>query len=248
MLNKAPSRSLARRTRQLFLFAFILGSIGVFVTAVGIFLYFVPFAAPGTGGDQIQQILSAAAITLGVLTFLVGFGLAVRALTRRRENDLALTTGEHLLQFLDERYRFIRNINRPKLGYIDAVLVGPPGILVFRLLNNTGEFLNEKGGWVQRDRQGTWVPMRMNPSNEAIVDVKAVRKFLESHKLRDLDVYGIVVFIQEPPAATFQVKAPIVPVTYLSGIIDTLKYNYLAKERLSASTIEKVTQLLLGDD
>lgn len=247
MINTAPSRSLARRTRQLLLYAFIFGTVGVFVTAVGIFLFFVPFAAQGTTGDQVQGVISIVLLVAGVGVFLAGFGFAIRALTRRRENDLALITGEHLSQYLDERYQFIRNINQPKLGYIDAVLVGPPGLLVFRIMNTAGEFLNERDGWVRKNKQNEWTPTVVNPTKEALVDMEAVRTYLATHQLDELEVYGVVVFVTEPPITTFKTRAADLPVASLSTLLETLKPNYLALERMNPKTVKRVTRLLLGE-
>lgn len=248
MLNTAPSRSLTRRSRNLLVIGFIVSSIGIFLLAVGLFLRLVPtFFGQTTTAGQFQSGIGLFLLIIGILGFLGGTALAVRALTRRRENDLAYLTGEHLSQFLDERYQFIRNINRPKLGYIDAVLVGPPGVLVFRILSMSGELLNERGGWVKRSRNNDWVPLRVNPTEEAIVDVKAMREFANSQKIRNLDVYGVVVFLEDPPMLNVQLKDPVVPVAHLSALLDTLKSNYLAKERLNQSAIDRLTQLLLGD-
>ncbi len=249
MLNTAPSRSLTRRSRNLLVIGFIVGSVGIFLTAVGLFLRLVPtFFGQTTSAGQVQSGIGLFLLVLGIAAFVAGTGLGVRALTRRRENDLAYVTGEHMSQFLDERYKFIRNINQPKLGYIDAVLVGPPGMLVFRILARRGELLNEKGGWVRRDRSGSWVPMNINPTKEAIVDVNAIRTFLQDNRFRNVDVYGVVVFVEGPPALVFTAQDPVVPVTYLDTLLDTLKGNYLARERLGTDLVDRITQLLIGDE
>jgi hypothetical protein len=248
MHNTAPSRSLARRSRAFLVIGFMVASGGVFLTALGLFLRIVPtFFGQGTAAGDIQNGIGITLLVVGVIAFLAGVGLAVRALTRRRENDIANVAGEHLKTHFDERYHFIRNINQPKLGYIDAVMVGPPGILVFRILDITGELLNQKGGWVKKNRHGEMTPMRVNPTREAVVDVKAVREFLEKHRLMDLDVYGVVVFVQEPPALVFRADDPVVPVAHLSGLIDALKSNYLAKERLEPELIQRIYGLLFGE-
>lgn len=248
MLNTAPRRSLTRRSRNLLVVGFIIAAVGIFLMSLGFFLYFVPtFFGDGTTAAQIQNGLGVTLIVLGGAAILGGIGVMIRALTRRRENDLAFITGEELSAYFDERYKFIRNINQPKLGYIDAVLVGPPGVLVFRILQRAGNLLNQKGGWVRRDRNNDWVPMNVNPTKEAIVDIKAVRDFLNKYKMQDVDVYGVVVFVNEPPELIIELQDPVVPVAHLSGMIDALQNNYLAKERLTANQIERIKSLLLGD-
>lgn len=248
MLNTAPSRSLTRRSRNLLAVGFIVLSAGIFAFTIGAFFYLVPtFFGPGTSGEQIQNALGLILLVTGGGGALGGGGLIVRALTRRLENDLAYITGEHLKAYLDERYKFIRNINQPGLGYIDAVLIGPPGILVFRILERAGELLNEQGGWVRKNRDGDWTPMQVNPTKEAIVDIKAVREYMARYNLKDLDVYGVVVFTTEPPELIIELQEPVVPVAHLSGLLDALRDNYLARERMSEKRVERIANMLLGE-
>jgi len=247
MLNTAPSRSLGRRTRQLALFAFVSIAAGVFMLSVGVLLFLILFSAVGTTGALIQRAVSVGLLGLGGLFVLLGLFYAIRAVVRRRENDLAALTGQYLAQFFDERYKFIRNINRPELGYIDAVLVGPPGILVFRILDKEGDFINDKNKWAKRSRSGEYMPWGTNPTHEAVVDVRAVRDFLKSKQVPKQEVFGIVVFIEDEPAVVFQTNSPVVPVTHLSVLLDKLKEVYLTAERMEPRMVERVTRLLMGD-
>jgi hypothetical protein len=112
----------------------------------------------------------------------------------------------------------------------------------------TGEYLNEKGGWVYKNRRNEWVVWMLDPTKEAIVDVRAVREFMHKDGLNDLDVFGVVAFTQTPPAVKVFVENPIVPVGYLNGLVEVLKPNYLLKERMDDATVQQVTRLLLGDD
>ncbi len=247
MLNTAPSRSLARRTRQLALFSFLSLATGVFLLSIGVLLFLIPFAGEGTTGATIQRLISILLFVLGGAAVLLGLFYMVRAVIRRRENDLAALTGEHLSQYLDERYKLIRNINRPVLGYIDAVLVGPPGILVFRILDVEGAFINNGSNWARRNRSGEFMPWGTNPTHEAVVDVRAVRDFLKGNQIPKQEVFGVVVFIEDEPQVTFQTEKPVVLVTHLSQLLDTLKEGYLTQERMDRRMVERITKLLLGD-
>jgi len=249
MRNDAPSNSLTRRSRALLLYGFISASVGIFSTVLGLFLRFVPtFFGDDTTADAIQEGLGAFLIGFGIFTILLGIVLAVRALTRRRENDLADITGKYISQYFDNRYWFIRNINRPKLGYIDAVLIGPNGILVFRILDTEGELLNEKDGWVRKNRNNQWTPMNTNPTKEAVVDVEAVRKFLGEHRFRNLPIYGIVVFVNKPPQLVVRTVKPEVPVAHLNGFYDAVVNNYLEEERIrDPKLLKRIGDLLFGD-
>jgi hypothetical protein len=248
MLNTAPSRSLARRTRQLVFFGFMSLAAGVFLLSVGILLYNILFAREGTTAFQVQRFFAVTLLTLGGTGLLGAVYFLLRAAIRRRENDLAVLTGEVLAPHFDERYRLIRNINRPGLGYIDAVLVGPPGILVFRILKHTGQFANTGEDWLRKNKQGDWTPWTINPTHDTLVDVKAVDRFLRRKKLPELDIYGLVVFIEAEPNVTLKLQNPAIPVTHLAEAFDTMKGEYLAAQRMDGRLVEQVTRLLLGVD
>ncbi|MEL6151861.1 MAG: nuclease-related domain-containing protein [Chloroflexota bacterium] len=250
MRNDAPSNSLTRRSRALLLYGSISGSIGIFFIVLGQFLRVVPsLFSDASAGGSFQRGLGTFLVWVGAIALLAGIGLAVRALTRRRENDLAHITGDYIAQYFDRRYRFIRNINRPSLGYIDAVLVGPHGILVFRILDSSGELLNEKDGWVKKNRRGEWVPMQTNPTKDTDVDVEAVRKFMGGHRFRNLPIYGVVVFVNEPPQLIVRTERPTIPVAHLTGFYDALADNYLAEERFQdPKLIARIGDLLFGEN
>ncbi|MEO0565935.1 MAG: NERD domain-containing protein, partial [Chloroflexota bacterium] len=241
------SRSLGRRTRQLLFFAFLSISTGVFLLSVGVLLYLIPFSAEATTGFVVQRIVSVGLLIVGGLLVLLGLFYVLRSVVRRRENDLATLTGEYLSQYLDERYKFIRNINRPVLGYIDAVLVGPPGILVFRILDAEGDFINDKNSWARKNRGGAYMPWGTNPTHEAVVDVRAVREFLKQNQILNQQIFGVVVFIEDEPSVAFQTNEPVVPVTHLTDLLDTLKQGYLTQERTEQRLVDRITKLLLGE-
>lgn len=247
MQNVAPTRTLTRIARQLLLLAFVLVSIGIFIGTVGVLLLLIPFSAPNTNAFGVQRAIATFSLILGVAVAIGGLGFALRALTRRTDNDLAYKTGKFLLDVFDERYTFIRNINRPKLGYIDAVLVGPPGVLVFRIVNTTGEFLNEGAGWVKRNAQGQSVLWRVSPTKEAIKDVEAVRTFIQENRGGTVDVYAVVLFTTNPEVSKVDKRQPVVPVAHLTTLVDALKTNYLAKERLHPKDATHIVSLLLGE-
>jgi hypothetical protein len=183
----------------------------------------------------------------GVLIILVAVGLAIRALTWKKDNDLAVVTGRFLEQYLNDRYTFIRNISKREIGYVDAVLVGPPGVLVFRILNERGVFANEGPNWLKQNKKGEWLPAGIDPTREAIADIRKTREFLAKHKLGEIPVYGVVVFIVEPPYAQLMAKEPTVPLTHLKSLNDNLQTNYLAKDRIELNTVTAIVRLLFGE-
>ncbi len=246
MRNIAPARALARRARQYLQIAIILVVVGFFLAALGLFLFVVQLV-PGPEVPFWYQAVRTVLLILGALVGLAGIAAAIRAVTRKTENEPALITGNALASQLDGSYTFIRNINPPGAAYIDAILVGPPGALVFRVLDNEGVFANEAANWLERKADGQWTPARISPTREAVDDIQHMRDFLAKHNLADVPVYGVVVFTKDAPAISISAKDPVVPVTLLSSIITNLGGNYLAKERIAQETANAVVRLILDE-
>src|SRR5579871_91203 len=143
MRNEAPSRSLVRRANQVKTLALLVGAVGVFVTAVGILGAALPLVYttdPSYGAYVFGYNL---ALVVGIGLLIVAVALAIRAFTWKTDNDLAMITGRFLAQYFDDRFTLIRNVSKREIGYVDAVLLGPPGVLVFRILDTEGNFSNE---------------------------------------------------------------------------------------------------------
>jgi hypothetical protein len=138
----------------------------------------------------------------------------------------------------------VRNINKRGLGYIDAVLVGPPGALVFRIVDKAGIYANEKGNWLARNPQGEWLPWRLNPTDEAIVDIKALREYLALNNVPEIPVFGVVVFTKEAPAIQVVAREPVVPVAQLSDLVTQLQENYLAQDRIDPTQTKRIVDLI----
>src|SRR5215213_1923417 len=151
MHNVAPTRALARRSRHVLTIGFVVSALGVFVAMVGVAMSVIKLAAPSSPNYGFYTFASVVVRIGGLIVFFIGVGLAVRAVTYKTDNDLAMITGKFLGRYLDERYHFIRNISRKGLGYIDAVLIGPPGALVFRILDKRGTFANEAADWLKQN-------------------------------------------------------------------------------------------------
>lgn len=246
MQNVAPTGALARQSRQMLQLAFVIVAGGVFVVVVGLALYVVPLAVPSNSIFPFYNFLRGALLFAGIAGALAGLGFAARAYFTRVDNDLARVTGSFLMQYpeLDDRYWFIRNINKSGLGYIDAALVGPPGVLVFRITDARGEYYNEKGNWLIKNKDGQLLPASINPTRDDIVDINATREYLTKNGLRDIPVYGVVVFTNDQTLAPVMVKEPVVPVAHLPQLITVLQDNYLARERISQNTVEAVVDRL----
>lgn len=250
MENIAPLRALNRRSQQLLQLGFVVLAIGAFLTVVSLAIGTIRLLPPSHPLYQLYILVTNLLFWIGVIVLIIGIAMIIRALTRRKENDLAFTTGNVLSQsnYFDASYVFIRNINRSGLGYIDAVLVGPPGALVFRILGNTGVYACEGGNWLVQNAKGEWTPFRINPTKEAIDDIQSVRDYLAKHKLPDVPVFGIIVFTPDQQAIQIFEKEPVVPISLLHSLLENLGKNYLTKlDRIPPQMALAVRRLLLDE-
>ena len=186
---------------------------------------------------------------VGIVVIIIAIIIGIRALTRRKENDLALLTGDVLNQsnYFDGRYSYIRNINRSGLNYIDAVLLGPPGALVFRILNNSGNYANEAANWLKQNKQGEWLPFSTNPTKEAVDDIQHLRDFLTKNRLESVPVFGIIVFTAGARRGTnCRKRTRSYPLAIYIPLLQNLSGQFLAKQdRIPQETVTATRRLLL---
>lgn len=247
MENVAPARALARRSYNLLQLAFVVVAIGIFVSVVALLGFAIPPIPPSHPQFGLYSFGRTALLIIGIAVGLLGLAMAIRAFTRRQENNLALITGDYLSTLFDSHYSFIRNINRPGLGYIDAVMIGPAGALVFRILDNVGSFANEAAEWMKQNAAGEWVPFGFSPTRQAVEDVDHLRAYLQKRGL-DVPVFGVVVFIGDQSAVTIAERAPVVPVSHLNTLLQNLQPNYLANtNRIPQAMVTRVRRLLLDE-
>ena len=249
MENIAPVRALNRRSTQLLQMGFIVLAIGVLLTVVGALLTTILLIPRIHPLFWLYDLVAHGLLVIGIIVIVVAIIIAIRALTRRKENDLAMLTGDVLNQsnYFDGRYSYIRNINRSGLGYIDAVLLGPPGALVFRILNSSGSYANESANWLKQNKQGEWLPFSTNPTKEAIDDIQHLRDYLAKNRLDSVPVFGIIVFTAGPNAVQISEKNAVVPITHLHTILQNLGGQFLAKQERIPQEIVTATRRLLLD-
>lgn len=244
MQNVAPTRNLNRRSRDFLVLAAVVFLLGATLSVIGIVLHIITFVVPSNPGFQTFDLTRKAIISGGMGLIFVSLLMALRAITWKTDNALAEKVGNELATYLDKRFVFIRNISKRTIGYVDAVLIGTPGVLVFRISDRQGVYFNEKGEWLSQRDKGSWRSMRWNPSREVVEDVKKIREYLGDYNLKDVPVYGVVVFSEEPPITQFTVQEPVVPVTHLSQLSYSLQDGYFAKDRISAEKVQEVINLL----
>jgi Nuclease-related domain len=231
MQSLNPSRIVARRGRDLMIIGALLLLAGLVACGIGLF---------------VGLLFSNGTVTFLFLLFggailLVGLGVMIRGLSVKRDNEPALIVSDQLSRELDSRYTLIRNLSKPNLGYIDAVLVGPPGALVFRLVEKPGIYSNEGSDWLER-RDSGFVLSRLDATRDCVTDVHALREYLAKRQLGNVPVYGLVVFTT--PEVQLSARQPVVPIAELRTLMTTLRRDFLAADRVDQRTWEQVVKVL----
>lgn len=238
MQNINPSQNITRRGRYyLFLgsLAFFGGAIAV---ALGVLFIFFPL-----WDTLIFDLLQGLLFVAGMVAVVAGLALIVRAFTLQKDNPLAYAVGEGLSQFLDARYTYLRNVSKRGVGYIDAVLVGPPGALVFRIVDYAGTWINERAEWVNQTRDGKLRPARTNPTREVVRDVYALRKFLAKRGLANVPVYAIVVFTS--PNVRLSASGPVVPICEIPTLYQIMGRDYLKDDRITPEMVRQTVEAII---
>jgi hypothetical protein len=236
MQSLNPTRIVQRRGREVMIIgAFVLiGGLVACACSLPIFLLQIV--------SSYSNLVGGVIVAIGTIITLGGIGVMARGLTYRTENLPALAVADVLGKELDDRYTLIRNVSRRGLGYIDAVLVGPPGALVFRILDQPGDFSNEGADWLERKGGRTYVLSKLNPTRECVTDIYALRKYLARMGMGEVPVYGVVVFTNSQTQLTS--RSSVVPIAALRTLTTVLRRDYLAEDRLDQSMVESTVQAI----
>jgi hypothetical protein len=242
MQNINPSNNVNRRGRFYGVMGLLVFLGGLIACALGILFFVLPLL-----GEELSTPAGICLNVLGVPIALGGMGLIIRAMTLQKDNPYAYEVGEALKRTSiggDARYTFIRNLSRRQIGYIDAVLVGPPGVLVFRTVNYRGAWINERVDWRNRTSKGLKLAST-NPTRECARDVYALRKYFAKRGLEKVPVYGMVVFTAPDEAVDLQADAPVIPVAELHTLFQIMRMDYLQDERIDHSIIRRSVDALI---
>ena len=244
MQNVAPTHRLNRRSRDVMIAAALVFLCGAAMAVAGLTLHVFSLVVPFNRGFAVYDLTRKALLSLGIGIAFVSILMALRAVTWKTDNALAWRLGELLALDLDRGFVFIRNISKRSLGYIDAALVSQHGVLVLRITDRRGKYINEGGAWLRRDRRGDWQPLRRNPTRDVVAAAFKVKAYLKDDQLTTVPVFAAVVFMREPPDAEFQLRQPAVPAVHAGGLVAGLRESYFAQARLDAGTVQRVVNLL----
>jgi hypothetical protein len=246
MNNIVPRLELSRRQRQWIVVGMVIAVFGGFVGMIWLAMTVIPLVVEANPGYGAFIFARGLALFVAIVALVVGVVVVVRGVTWRGENEQAKMIGRAIAPNLDERYTFIRNVNKFGLGYIDAVLLGPPGVLVFRVLSDEGSFLNEGSSWAKKNRNGEYMPLSYNPTTQCLTDVRSLAEFYERRGILNPAqiVFGVVVFTHDPSRVELRVQQPEVPVAHINTVLNTLATTYFAQERLDARAVKRLVDLL----
>ena len=237
MQNINPARTVSRRGR----FYVTLGALaffsGLMMVALAVLFQFMPLWESA----WFSLVKFGLGIVGAVLT-VVGLAAVARGVTLKKDNPLAFAVGETLKQSLDGRYTFLRNVSIRGVGYIDAVLVGPPGVLVFRIVDYSGKWRNERANWLTFRRK-KMRKARTNPTRECARDVYSLRKFLKKRGLEHVPVYGIVVFTNSN--VELSADDPVIPIAEIHTLFPIMRREYLREERIAPPTVRQTVDAII---
>jgi hypothetical protein len=232
MQNLNPARIVVRRGRDLMIIGALVLLAGLVIGSIGL-LTVLLFSSP---------VFGLGAMGIGVLVVLTGLALMARGLSLRTENEPAKMVAQALSSGLGAEYTFIRNLSRRGLGYIDGVLVGPPGVLVFRIHDQPGVFRNEGADWLESKGGGPFALSRLSLTRECVADVVTLRKYLAARNLAHVPVYAIVVFTH--PSATITARQPNVPIADLRSLLNVIRGDYMREARIDTKSIQATVKAI----
>lgn len=238
MQNINPSRNITRRGRYYLSIGCVTFFGSAIAIALGVLFFFVPLWT-----TIFFDLLRLLMILVGIVMLVVGIAIIIRALTLQKDNPLAYAVGEALTQFMDHRYTYLRNVSKRGVGYIDAVLVGPPGALTFRIVDYSGAWMNERAEWINRSGGGKLRASKTNPTRECVKDIYALRKFLGKHGLSQVPVYGIVVFTSSNVELT--ADGPVIPICEIPTLFQIMRRDFLVDERIAMPTVKAAVDAII---
>lgn len=238
MHNISPARAMARQARRYYISGMIVSLVGLVLAAIGIAIIIIPLTRAGW-----YSFLQTSLVIGGLIVGLVGLAMVIRGLTFSEDNADARHMANVLATSLDYRYTFIRHISRRELGYIDAVLVGPNGALVFYFFTRKGRYYTEGNVWFRRQSPHDLHPARVNPTVEVVKDVNLLRTHLANRGLPQVPVYAAVVVSRRETLVEQQ--KPVVPVAPMPEVLQYLQDNYLAAERIDAQLVKSTIRAIM---
>jgi hypothetical protein len=144
-----------------------------------------------------------------------------------------------LKRLLDRRWKLFRNVIVPGSDAdIDAILVGPQGVLAFEIKAYSGNFRVRGSQWHYR-AGGGWRPVDVNPIKQAAWNRQRLARYLnDKHRNDEIPISVMIVLGREPQS--IQLFKPSVYIVPRLGLLERSLTSYLAQPALPNHTVQAV--------
>ncbi|MBN1285857.1 MAG: NERD domain-containing protein [Anaerolineae bacterium] len=222
---------------------------GFFLTLSGVLLMLIGLVIAVLnvfGGGAVQNLLVVGAIILGAVLVVVGAVNFVRGMRTPTTDPLGARLAQTLVSVLDSRHLLLRDHSMQANLVVkpDAVVVGPGGVMVLKLINEPGIFRCENETWLKRIAGRDFQSWKRSPTREIIQELDVMREYLASHQLQNVPIDAFIVFTY--PAAEISVRAPAIAVTTLDYLPGELRHGYLLSDRIDMDLLRQTRRLLGG--
>lgn len=222
---------------------------GVYITLFGVLLMLIGLAVAALnmlGGGPVQNLLVIGAIILGFLLVLLGVFNFARGMATPTTDPLGARLVQTVAPVLDSRHLVLRNhsIQADLVTKPDAVIIGPGGVMVLKLVDEPGIFRCEHELWLKRSAGRDFQSWRRNPTREVVQELDVLREYLASKQLQNVPIDAFIVFTH--PEVEISVRTPVVAVTTLDYLPYELRHGYLLNDRISMELLRKTRRELGG--
>lgn len=249
MHNLSTGKGISRQARKLLQFAVLAVSGGAFVSIVSLALSVIPLVGREGSLANIYTLTTQSVFILGVITALIGLWILGRAYQRKRNDEfLANVIAQKLCLEFDSRFTLVSNINNQGLRGVDAVIAGPPGLLVLRFLNHNGSLFQERGYWLIQGTKGDLRPLKNNLTKELLSDILRIKSRLDDKKLLGFPLFGAVLSVNSSDVLQYHSNGEIFPLVFSSSIAERLQQQYLSRDRVTLRAVRKAVEFLRMTD
>jgi hypothetical protein len=264
-LNVISSKYRSYAEGKQFQYTFIQGLVGGLFFGFSLFLLlnrlFYPSSSDPGARERVLQSLNTphGVLTIGLTMILLIVILLVivflphwidRQLEKRiqlfrkgqKAEERVLNSMYHTL---DDSWWLFRNLEMPKKGDMDFVLVGQAGIWVFEVKAYNGEYRNRGDNW-ETHIGSKWISAFKNPTKQARANAMALNQFLTG---KNLSYWVNPIVVWANPESTVSLEAPTIPVLTLDNLTTELR-KLDSKNKLSEEKMGQVVEALksLYDD
>ena len=228
-LGGAYSRRIRERMQKVSLI--VIG--GSFLAFMGLTLSVVPLVGREGQFANLYRSIQQGVLFAGISLALLGVFFAWSTFRKRAEYDITNLIIQQCREHFDSRYTLVIKLKSREMRGVDALLAGPPGLLMIRLLDIKGDIYNERGYWLQASQRGEFAPLSSNPTRDLLRDIHHLQGKLNQEGIDGFPIFGTIVFTSPISDLRYHSSQEIIPVSHLSTLYDDLQNGYLRRERVT---------------